>query len=217
MQSLTEAVLGLAPPGGLFDETVLANLYPDRSAGARNALAHRAVSSREVLRLKPGLYCLARRYSRSPAHPFLVAAALHSPSHVSMESALWHHGLLPEALFGVASVTTSRGRRYSTPVGEFEFFKVVARPPMVGVTSIEVEPRHWGFVADPLRALADLLYLRRQVSWQEMGPDFVTNSLRIDLDELAALVSGPTAPIVNGIGSPRVRLYLRNLIREMGL
>ena len=38
MQSLTESVFKLAPPGGLFDETVVANLFPDASVGARALL-----------------------------------------------------------------------------------------------------------------------------------------------------------------------------------
>ena len=35
MKGLTQRVFELSPPGGIFDETVISNLYPDRSQGAR--------------------------------------------------------------------------------------------------------------------------------------------------------------------------------------
>ena len=50
MQSLTEAVFELAPPGGLFNETVVSNLFPHGSYGARKQLVHRAVASGEIIR-----------------------------------------------------------------------------------------------------------------------------------------------------------------------
>lgn len=42
MKTLTEEIMKLMPPGGLFDETVIANLFPDASKGARTLLVHRA-------------------------------------------------------------------------------------------------------------------------------------------------------------------------------
>ena len=51
MRSLTEEVWKLSPPMGVFDETVVCNLFSDRTAGARKALVHRAVARGEVLRL----------------------------------------------------------------------------------------------------------------------------------------------------------------------
>ena len=58
MQNLSEKVFKLAPPGGLFDETVVLNLFPDSSDGARALFVHRACQAGEVLRLKPGLFVL---------------------------------------------------------------------------------------------------------------------------------------------------------------
>ena len=57
LQTLTEKIYRLNPPGSLFDESVVRNLFPDSTAGGRKLLVHRAIEKREVLRLKPGLYC----------------------------------------------------------------------------------------------------------------------------------------------------------------
>jgi hypothetical protein len=65
MQTLTERVFALAPPGGLFDQTVVANLFPGASVGARRLLLHRAVGRGEVLRVTRGIYCLAEPYRKT--------------------------------------------------------------------------------------------------------------------------------------------------------
>ena len=127
MQNLTEKVFKLAPPGGLFDETVIHNLFPDSTAGARALLVHRACQAGEILRLKPGLFGLGPPYRKSEPHPFVVAGVLHSPSHISLESALSHHGLIPEAVYQVSSVTVGRSREFTTPLGVFSFRRVPAR------------------------------------------------------------------------------------------
>ncbi len=216
MKGLTQRVFELSPPGGLFDETVISNLYPNRSQGARNALVHRAVSSREVLRLRPGLFCLAEPYRRSHPHPFVVAAALLAPSHVSFETALWHHGLIPEAVRQVSSAILERSRRYSTPLGTFSFHRVPEKTPRAGVAHVEVEPATWVFVAEPLRAIADLLYVRRHVSWDRDGLGFLSSSMRIEVDELREISWGAFDAISESIRSRRVRAYLHGLRQELG-
>jgi predicted transcriptional regulator of viral defense system len=138
MQSLTEKALKLAPPGGLFDETVIHNLFPDSSTGARGLLVHRACQAGEILRLKPGLFVLGQPYRKSEPHPFVVAAMLHAPSHISLESALAYHGLIPEAVYQVSGVTVGRSREFSTPLGVFDFRRVPARAPRAGVESVAV-------------------------------------------------------------------------------
>ena len=118
---------------GLFDDTVVRNLFPETTVGARKLLVHRAVRSKEVLRLKRGIYCLGEVYRRSHPHPFVVAGLLHSPSHISLESALSFHTLIPEAVYEVTSVTVRRSRSFETVLGRFSFMTVPADNPRAGV------------------------------------------------------------------------------------
>ena len=211
MQTLTERVYLLAPPGGLFDETVVGNLFPQHSAGARKQLVHRAVSQTEVLRLKPGVYCLAAKYRRSHPHPFVVAAVLHSPSHVSLESALAFHGLIPEAVYSVSSVTARRSRFFDTPFGHFSFQRVPADHPRAGVSAVRVDESSWAFVADPIRAIADLVYLRKEISWNCHGVSFLTESMRIEEEDLWEMASGDLETVRNSVRDKRTRAYLSGL------
>ena len=217
MQALTEAVMKLAPPGGLFNETVVGNLFPLGSDGARKQLVHRAVASGEISRLKPGLFALRRQYRMTELHPYVVAAFLHSPSHVSLESALAHHGLIPEAVQQTSSVTARRSRSFVTDQGVFSFQRVPARQPRAGVETVKLGSRSWAFVATPLRALADMLYLDKSVSWPNDGLGYVLESLRIEPDDLSAVSMAALAEISDSIRDRRVVAYLEHLAKEASL
>jgi len=216
MQTLTERVFRLSPPGGLFDETVVRDLLDDRSEAARKVLVHRAVAVGEIIRLKPGLFLLAPAYRKTDPHPFVIAAMLHSPSHVSLESALAHHGLIPEAVYQVGSVTSSRSRVFETAVGIFSFVRVPADDPRAGVEAIKIDDRSWVFVAGALRAIADIVYTRKHVSWERDGPSFLTESLRIEHEDLENMTFDSLDEICESLWDRRTVDYLRNLAREVG-
>jgi len=211
MQTLTENIYHLAPPGGLFDETVIENLFPEISAGARALLVHRAIQAGEVLRLKPGLFVLDRCYRCSEPHPFQIAALLHYPSHISLESALAWHRLIPEAVYQVSSVTIGRSRTFTTPVGVFSFQRVPARMPRAGVEAVQVARDTWAFIATPLRAIADMLYLNRTITWQKDGLSWLVESLRIEKEDLDQIPFAEFDDIVKSLHSLRVRIYLKRL------
>jgi len=211
MQNLTEKVFKLAPPGGLFDETVIHNLFPDSSRGARALLVHRACQAGEILRLKPGLFVLGPPYRKSEPHPFVVAGVLHAPSHISLEAALAHHGMIPEAVYQVSSVTVGRSREFSTPLGVFSFRRVPARAPRAGVEAVAVARNAWAFIASPLRAISDAVYLNKEITWNRNGLGYLTESLRIEEDDLRSLSFEALDEILDSIRSRRVRAYIEGL------
>ena len=215
MQTLTKKIWSLKPPCGLFDETCIRNLFPYCGDGARKALVHRAVQKEEVLRLKPGLFCLSEPYRAEAPHPFVLAGLLHSPSFVSLESALAYHGLIPEAVFQVASVTASRRRKFETPFGRFSFQPVPCNFFKAGVRARKVAGNAWAFVADPLRAIADMVYLRKSVTWKRDGLSFLTESLRIEMDDLSMIPSSEFETVCAGIRSRRTREYIAGMRKEL--
>ena len=216
MQTLTEKVYQLNPPGGLFDDAVVRNLFPGTSADARKLLVHRAVTKMEVLRLKPGLYCLAEAYRRTHPHPFVVAPLLHSPSHISLESALSYHGLIPEAVYQVTSVTAQRSRSFHTPLGDFIFQRVPTNDPRAGVRSVKVDEHGWAFVAGPWRAIADLIYLRKDITWEKDGLRFLKSSMRIEEEDLRDIPLEEFDEVYNSIRNKRTRVFLDGLRAEIG-
>ena len=190
--------------------------WPGKSAGARKAIVHRAVSSGEVSRLKPGLYCLSIPFRRTSPHPFAVAGLLLSPSHISLESALWHYELIPESVSMVTSVTTLRSRSFTTPLGNFAYKRVPADHSRAGTRAVEVDRGIWAFIATPLRAIADLVYLRRDLDWRRDGLGWLTDSLRIELDDLVEMPLDDVQETLGNIRSKRTTSYLTGMLRELG-
>lgn len=215
MQRVTEKAILLSPPGGLFDMTAVSNFFPDCSDGARKVLVHRAVGAGEVIRLKPGLFLLHERYRRSAPHPYVVGALLHAPSHISLETALAYHGLIPEAVYQIASVTAARSRTFDTAIGRFTFQRVPARNPRAGVRVEKLGHDTWAFVATALRAVADIVYLRQTVAWKNDGMSFLTDSLRIEEEDLDRIELSACEEILESLRSRRVREYLEGLRNEL--
>ncbi len=214
MKTLTHAVYKLSPPGGIFNETVLGNLFPDRTQGARELLLNRAIKAGEILRIKRGIYVLAPEYRRTEPHPFAVAALLHSPSHISLEIVLAHHGLIPEAVYQVASVSTERSRVFDTPLGVFSYHCVPSNNPRAGVDAVKLPDSFWAYIATPLRAIADMLYLNRTVTWEEGGLNYLLESLRIEEEDLRELSFERCGEIMKAFRSRRVRTFLQEMQME---
>ncbi len=108
--------------------------------------------------LRRGVYALAAPYARRAPHPFAVANALRQASYVSLQSALEYHGMIPEHVPVVTSVTTNRPEEIATPFGRFAF-RHVKRSAFRGFQNVEVAPGQTARLAKPEKALADLLYL----------------------------------------------------------
>jgi hypothetical protein len=216
LQTLTEALARIDAPMGMFDETVVHNLFRDRGTGAQRALVHRAAVTGEILRLRPGLYCLAEPWRRNAVHPFALASVLLAPSHISVESALRHHGLIPEAVRETASVTPLRSRRFDTPLGRFSFATVPCDDPRAGVRAEEVAPGLWAFIATPLRAIADLVYLRPEIDFNVQGTAFISDSLRIEMEDLLPMDEEDVEEIAANLRSRRAVAFIQGLFRELG-
>jgi predicted transcriptional regulator of viral defense system len=118
----------------------------------------RWVAAGRLIQLRRGLYALAQPHARERPDPLALASRLHRPSYVSLQSALAYHGVIPEAVPVVTSVTTGRPRRFRTPCGEFVYRHV--HPGLFwGYREVELGPGQLLYVAFPEKALLDLLHL----------------------------------------------------------
>jgi len=166
------------------------NVDPD---GVRRQLS-RLTESGRLIQLRRGLYALAPPFRKVKPHPFQVANHLVRGSYVSLQSALAYHGLIPEHVPVVTSVTTSRPGRWETPLGDFEYRHI--KPEFFrGYDVIEVEEKQTALVADPEKALLDLVYLQPGSDSQEYLDELRLQNLeRLDLEELKRLAEGSGRP-----------------------
>lgn len=112
----------------------------------------------KIVMLRRGVYAIREPYARRQLHPFLVANALQKASYVSLQSALNYHGMIPEHVAVVTSITTRRPEAIDTPVGRFIFRHLSTRL-FFGFREREVTPGQAALLAGPEKALIDLLYL----------------------------------------------------------
>jgi predicted transcriptional regulator of viral defense system len=159
----------------------------------RRQLSRWAAAGR-VYQVRRGLYALAPPFARSKPHPFIVANHMMRGSYVSLQSALAHYGLIPEAVPVVTCVTTTRPSVWETPLGSFDFRRIKVDL-FFGYQWIEVAPAQNAFVALPEKALLDLIYL------QPGGDDRtyleglrLQNLERLDLARLQQLAADTTIP-----------------------
>lgn len=186
MSALADQVTQSSLAERIFSEGQLRDLLGGSDA-RRYALVHRALKDGSLIRLKRATYMLGRRASNDAVHPFVVAQALLPGSYISFETALAYHGWIPEAVFTTASVSPSRKTIiYDTPsLGQFSFHPLALKEYQF-LTSVDREKlgNLAAFVAQPLRALMDLVALRKE-HWS--GLDWLTTGMRIDEDRLLSL------------------------------
>lgn len=116
-------------------------------------------SSGKIYQLRRGLYCLAPPYQKVIPHPFLVANKIRQASYVSLQSALNFHGMIPEGVPVITSVTTNRPQSFTTPIGRFDFHHLQVNW-FMGYTRVDLGNGQGAFVAAPEKSLLDLIYLQ---------------------------------------------------------
>ena len=137
-----------------------------------------------VYQLRRGLYALAPPFQKVKPHPFLVANWLVHGSYVSLQSALAHHGLIPEAVPATTSVTTLRPARRETSLGVYEY-RHVKTGLLFGYQLTDVGDDQQAFVATPEKALLDLVHLQTRGDAPEYLQQLRLQNLeRLDLDQL---------------------------------
>ena len=172
-----------------------------------------------IIRVKKGLYVFGDKYRRYPYSKELLANLVYGPSYVSLDYALAYHGLIPERVEALTSVTPSRSRRFSTPVGLFIYRQIPARAYEVGMVRVEGEQGQAFLIASPEKALADKIVSVRGAhiaSIGEMGR-FLEEDLRIDPGAIRSLSAEKIDEFAGRYRSLRLRRlsgYLRRLQRS---
>jgi len=215
MQTLTQQLIDLGLKNRVLTDSQLARIV-NGTPQRRYGLVNRAMKAGELLRLTRGSYLLADRFRDFPGHPFALAQAFVPGSYVSFETALAHHGWIPEAVYSTASVTPGRkSLDYTHPVfGRFSFHPLAIQ---AGYFLELVERVQIGqqtmLAAEPFRALMDLVCLRK-VEWQ--GMEWLTEGLRIDYEYFRNITSTDIKTLELVYKQKRVKAFLTSLARELG-
>lgn len=110
--------------------------------------------------LCPGYYFFPSE-KLSDTQLFTFANRIYSPSYVSLESALSWHGVIPEAVYVVTSVSTKKTRAIETSSGNF-FYRTIKKELFFG---FDLCAGRFVFkMADVEKALLDFFYLNSHLN-----------------------------------------------------
>ena len=148
----------------------------------------RLLSSEVILRIRKGLYCFGETYRRKPLSREYIANLIHGPSCVSLEYALSYHGMIPENVRTVTSVTCKRSMVINTPLGLFSYRMLTGGRYAAGL-SLESAAGSSFLMATPEKALIDKVWTDNRFDGRRMSEftPYLTEDLRIDLVTLREL------------------------------
>jgi len=122
------------------------------SASNATTILRRLAAADMIIHLSRGRWLINPSIDHR-ALPELISAP--SPAYVSMQSALFHHGLIEQIPSILYAVTLGRPRRVTTPIVTISFHHI---PPEL-FTGFELSDSSDAKIATPEKALFDLIYL----------------------------------------------------------
>jgi predicted transcriptional regulator of viral defense system len=108
---------------------------------------------------------------------YTIANRIYEPSYVSLEMALSMYGLIPEAVYGITSVSSLNTKTLKTPLGDFIYRHV--RPDLLFGYELREYGGHHYQIAEIEKAILDYLYFNAKL---ESNEDF--EGLRFNIVEI---------------------------------
>jgi len=169
-----------------------------------------------IIRIKKGLYIFGDDYRRHLYSRELLANLIYGPSYISLEYALHYHGLTPERVESLTSVTTGRSRRFLTPVGLFTYRIIPPRAYQLGMTRVEAGNKQSFLIAGPDKALADKIVADRGIAirTQTILYEYLVHDLRIDPVVLTEMDPKRIAEFAEKYRSRKLQMF-RGLINRL--
>lgn len=151
--------------------------------------------------VKKGLYVAgpALNVDRKP-EPFLIANHILGPSYVSVETALAYHGLIPERVYEIASMTTQAPRKFNTLLGTFTYTRLPLPYYAFGIRSEKLADDQYAMIASPEKALFDKLITTSGllIRSKKTAREFLLENMRMDEEALRQLNTKEMTSWING-------------------
>lgn len=216
MNPLTELIIESGNAHRALSSRQLERLLGGSDA-RRYGMVNRALKAGELFKVKRGLYVLSHAMRKTPVQPFALAQQMSPGSYVSVETALSFHGWIPEAVHVVASLTCGgKSLEFShDALGQFSFRSITTNSGyfLQSVTRQELH-QQIAFVAEPVRALIDLVYLRK-LPWQ--GLDYLFKGLRVDEPLLRSVPVSDIKKLLAIYKGKREKKFIEELLMSLGL
>jgi len=168
---------------------------------------------KNLIRVKKGLYVFGEEARQIPYSKEVLANLIYGPSAVSLSYALSFHGLIPERVEQLTSVTSLRNKSFDTPVGSFTYQHLPLKKYTVGLDRAFISDIQPFIIASKEKALVDVLYFEpTKISSPETMMHYLYDHLRIDKDVLFEnLNRSLLIELENCYQHPHIHLLLKTL------
>lgn len=168
-------------PSEVFEEQDFHLANRELSRVAQHSLLSRMLKKGDLKKVSRGLYVFDEIWRRKPLSTILIANKLVAPSYVSFETALSHHGLIPEAVYVTTSATIKREHKsFKTSFGDFTYHYIPQKSFPLEIENV-MTPAGPELIASPIKALFDIVYIRRK-NYENLSD--IEDDLRIGPEEL---------------------------------
>ncbi|MCX2481340.1 hypothetical protein OQY15_19740 [Pedobacter sp. MC2016-15] len=137
--------------------------------------------------IKKGLYIAGRSLGSERPERAVLANHIFGPSYLSMDSLLAHHGLIPEKVFAVTSMTTKVSRKFQTNIGLYTYTKLPLPYYAFGLATVSLSKYQQAIMATPEKALCDKIATTAGITLrsQSSARDYIFGNLRMEEEDIA--------------------------------
>ncbi len=193
-------------------KTILVNMnYENINAKILNLQNKNIIQS-----IKKGFYIHSSQVTNNIISKELISNnLLNNPSYISLDYALYFHGLIPETVHEVTAVTTKRSKTFKTDIGVFSYKHIKKELFSIGL-KIESSKYANFIIAGKEKAICDKVFLTKDINFssQTSMMEFIEDDLRIDLEDLEGLNKDIISKYYEISKSKKIRILL-NLIKKL--
>jgi len=117
---------------------------------------------------------------------FIIANKIHDPSYISLEMALSYHGLIPESVYGVTSVTSRKTYTFKSQLAQFSYRRIKPEL-MFGYQLVPYQNHAWK-IAEIEKAILDYFYinpaLKTEAEFEELRINKNSFQEKVDVGKL---------------------------------
>ena len=142
-----------------------------------------------LVQLRRGLYITTSKVKSTMPETFLISNHLLGPSYVSIDSALFHWGLIPERVYQVTAVSNKLSKKFKTPLGIFSYTHIPLPYYSFGIEQLALTETQTVKIASPEKALSDKIITTAgiQLRSSKQVLTYLEEELRIEKESLRNL------------------------------
>jgi len=147
------------------------------------------MASGDIIQIKKGLYVVSEDYRSKKISKEIIANLIFGPSYLSLDFALSYYGIIPERVAITTSITTKRGKYFSTTFGNFYYIHASYEYYSIGISHEKIEDKFNFLIASPEKALCDKIVFTKKLHLNnaQSMQKFLFEDLRIDLHHIKSL------------------------------